>query len=129
MKFDLSPDGRTVRLTIDSKLNAEDLESLISDLALLRGKLNPEVPRECPNLQSSRDVRVSTQSDPDFQLRLLRDGGIRLWIRNRGLGWLVFDFPVSNACAMRDYLVANTPAEVDQAGFFDGDLPGGGSSH
>ena len=129
LQAELSGDKRRINLVINADLSTDDLESLISDLALLRGQMEPEVTRTCPNKETAGEVKVSIQDDPDFSLRLLKDGRIRLWIRNRGLGWLVFNLPVINACAMRDYLVANTPDDDPSGDFFREDFGSEGVSH
>ena len=113
MKANVSSDHRRVSLQFEGELDAFGLQSLISELAVLRNRLQPEVPRSPPEKgDPGPETNLTVQEDPDFTLRLLWDGRIRLWVRSRGLGWLPFDFPVGNACAMRDYLIANTP-EVD----------------
>lgn len=129
LKPRLSGDAATVDLTLEGRFTGPELEGLIADLAVLRNQMSPEVPRECPTRETVGDQNVSVQDDPDFQLRLLRDGSIRLWIRSRGLGWLVFNIPVSNACAMRDYLVANTPKDGATGDFFTDDVSDPATSH
>lgn len=125
VKSTIAPDAASVDLRIEGTFTAVQLEDLISDLAVVRGRLCPEVARAVADL----DRKVSVEDDPDFQLRLLNDGRIRLWIRNRGLGWLVFNLPVRNACAMRDYLISNTPADRTSLEFFGEQDAHGGTSH
>lgn len=128
MKWTLAPGEASATVEINGSLSTSEIETLISDLALLRGSMIPEVTRKNP-LMDPGEPKVSIQDDPDFQLRLLRDGRIRLWIRNRGLGWLVFNIPTINACAMRDYLIANTPTDEAAPDFFSDEAPDGGLSH
>ena len=128
MKPVLADDKASVRLKIEGSLSTSEVESLIADLALVRGRMIPEVTRKNPLLDPG-EPNISIQDDPDFQLRLLRDGSIRLWIRNRGLGWLIFNIPVNNACTMRDYLIANTPTDENGPDFFSDEDPGRGRSH
>jgi len=126
----LTSDRKAAALSIDGVFTGPEMESLIADLAAIRNQLDPEVSRDVPK-DTGLGLNVSVQDDPDFQLRLLRDGRIRLWVRNRGVGWLVFNFPVTSACTIRDYLVANTPTEEHGARsrFFSEEDPNGDRSH
>jgi hypothetical protein len=102
------------------------VETLIADLAALRAQMIPEVPRNRPDRDSKQNVSV--QDNADMEVRLLRDGRIRFWIRNCGLGWLVFNLPVGPACAIRDYLIANTPEQPAGNNVFE-EFGGGDASH
>lgn len=41
--------------------------------------------------------------------KLLKDGRIRIWLSNSGLGWLAFNFTVKQSIALRELLIVNTP--------------------
>ena len=129
--MNLNADKTLAEISIKASLSAQQLETLIADLALLRGNMAPQVPYEVPDPTNSLTAtqNVSIQDDPYFALRLLRDGRIRLWLRNHGLGWLVFNLPVDKACVARDYLVANTPTVESSPNLFIDDLGDRGTSH
>ena len=107
----LTDDKKSVEISISGTLSAIEVETLIADLSEVRANMIPPVPFQVQNPGSTNSdlPNVSAQDDPYFSVRLLRDGKIRMWLRNSGLGWMVFDLPVDKACAVRDYLIANTP--------------------
>jgi hypothetical protein len=121
-------DGRAkAQLTITGSYTADELETLIADLAVARANMNPPVPKTPPS--PDQEKRISLWDDPSLSMRLLRDGRIRLWIMNPGIGWLVFNIPVNTACSMRDYLVANTTTVESVPNLSSEDFPNGGTSH
>jgi len=128
-KLQLSPDRKALSLQLQAELSATELEALIAELALCRGQMDPPVSLEPPSAKNPDPIHVSNQDDPIFQLRRLRDGRIRVWLRNHGLGWMVFNIPILQACTMRDYLVANTPADQTPSDFFDESFEEGHRSH
>jgi len=130
IKSKLSNDKSKLQISINMELTTEGVETLLADLALLRGQMVPEVTRTIPNPNESQsELRVSVQSDPDFAVKGLVDGRTRLWIRNRGLGWLVFNFTVNQSCSLRDYLIANTPNDQTAPNFFTEKREDTGISH
>jgi len=82
------------------------VETLISDLAELRANMNPAVAMERP---TNPDKRISTQDEPSIMAKRLKDGRIRFWLRNQGLGWLIFNFTIQQAIALRQFMISNTP--------------------
>jgi len=82
-----------------------------------------------PGDKIREDIQLSVQDEPYIQSKLLRDKRIRLYLRNHGLGWLVFNLPVDTACALRDFLIANTPKESIGQDFFLSQDSGGDISH
>jgi hypothetical protein len=127
----LSDDKRTLVAQIDKTLSPSEVQTLISDLAELRANMLPPVPRERAQLvdETGDGPNVSMQNDPDAEVRLLRDGRIRFWFRNSGLGWLVFNVPTDKACAIRDYLIANTPEGHTGPNLFSDDGTSGNAAH
>lgn len=88
-------------------LSTADLETLIADLAEIRAGMAPEVSRTPPG-PAEAETNVSVHDEPAIQARLLRDGRIRLWIRNPGIGWLVFNLSHEQGVTLREYFIANT---------------------
>lgn len=124
-RMKINTDKTRVRLDINAELTAAQLESLISDLAMTRAKMVPEVCRERPATDLSR--HVSQQDDPDMEIVALGDGRIRFWIRHQGFGWFVVTLPAGKASAVRDYLIANTPEEPSI--LFGDEFADGDASH
>lgn len=129
MKSEISNDRHCVSVTITGDFSAADLETLIADLATVRANLLPQVSADPPGAEATeQNQHVSVQENPGIAIRLLDDGRIRIWLRNIGLGWHVFNLPVHNACAIRDYLVANTPPGID-GNFFAQQITDRDTSH
>lgn len=101
--FELSLDGHSLSISTKTSLNASQVETLISDLARLRAQMKPEVPDAMP---TDENMRVSLQTEPAVEMRSLKNGAIRLRLRNVGLGWLVFDFTPMQTAGLRDFLIA-----------------------
>lgn len=108
-----SADGTRARIKINRTLTGRDLETLISDLAELRANISPPVPLTVPTHHQAAPDRILREWRPTVALELQPSSDIRLWIRNQGLGWMIYDIPQDHACTLRDYLIANTP-DADQ---------------
>jgi hypothetical protein len=102
--MDLSEDKRNAKISIDRNFDAEQMELLITLLMSLRGKMLPDVPSS-PNPESL----MSYQEEGGFAMRLMPDQRVQLLFRHAGAGWLPFALNVEQACALRDFLIANTP--------------------
>jgi hypothetical protein len=88
-----------------AKLDAKSIETLIADLMDLRANMEPPVSDQPPTAGSNQ--RVALQNDPGIIARRLKDGRIRLWIQNAGIGWLAFDLSHRNGATLRDFMAAN----------------------
>ena len=117
-------------VNINKSLSAAEVESLIYDLAELRAKMTPEVPMSRP-IPGSEEAQknILMQDEPAIITKLLKDGNIRFWLRSHGLGWLVFNFTVSQSITLRDFFIANTPDEDGNTSFFSEDGGNSGSTH
>jgi hypothetical protein len=122
----ISKDKTIIRLNIDEAMSADQLSSLISDLAKLRAGMDPPVPLERP---SSPNQRVSVQDEPSMFAYALKDGRTRLWLRNFGIGWLVFNFTLQQAITLREFLKSTTPEDAGGAHLFRDKFADGGRSH
>jgi len=109
MPMKTANDGKTIRLEINSTLDAGQLDTLIHELALARSEMTPAVP-------SNRDAAIkdgSLATIEDGQSAVIarrRDGGFRLWLRHSGFGWLAWEIDDRFARGMADYITANTSA-------------------
>ncbi len=89
-----------------STLSTTDLETLISRLAEMRAHMQPPVTFEPPKPgEGGQDISV--QNDPYLSARRHRNGGMRLWMRSGGLGWLVFDLTARHTVFLRDWINAS----------------------
>jgi len=127
----LSDDQKSVEISVSGALSATDVETLLADLMELRANMLPPVPEELPKpgTKGAALSNVSSQDDPYLSARLLRDGRIRLWLRNAGIGWMAFNLPVDKACTLRDYLIANTPEKSPGPNLFADNFGEGGTPH
>ncbi|SFM56284.1 hypothetical protein [Nitrosomonas communis] len=107
--MELSNDKKSVSLSINETLSAQELTTLIAELAIVRANMLPEVPKNPP---VKSDEGMSVQDDPQLAVVKLKDERIRFGFRNAGLGWLVFNIPSNKACSIRDYLIANTQPDA-----------------
>jgi len=127
--MELSDDGKSIKLSINKELSAIELETLISDLSEMRANMLPAVPMERPKPGSEYlSERILAQDEPSIEAKLLNDGRIRFWLRNHGLGWLVFNFTINQAITLREFLISNTPDTDGRPSLF-GNEGGEGNAH
>lgn len=99
----LSDDRISATIKIEGAFNAEQLDDLIRRLALLRADMVPEIPG---SLNADSDVLI--EDGQSASLRLRQDGGFRLWMRHRGLGWLAWNMDARFARGMAEYIARRT---------------------
>jgi hypothetical protein len=92
-----------MKLDID-QLKAEEIEDLIRTLALKRATMKPEVPNSPDWLLQEGDKHVLIEDSPALSIRARAHGGYRIWIRNRGIGWLAFEIDDQTGATLRDFL-------------------------
>lgn len=122
----LSPDGRYAHVKLRGALDAAQLDELIAVLADLRSGMHPPVPFDLPEPGSpaSKVAAVAVQREPFTQVRLLKDGGLRLWLRSGGLGWLAFDLTPPQCAVLRNRLNLLPSADGEGGADFFGLQPG-----
>lgn len=109
--MELSDDKHRLRLRIDAELTATELETLIGELADLRAQMEPSVPIARPRPASAAASQtVFMQDDPSVTAAALEGGGIRLWLRSSGLGWLGFSFTAAQVAPVVSYITAHIGA-------------------
>jgi hypothetical protein len=122
MKLDPSKTQATV--DIRGNFTASELESLISRLAVLRSDMSPPVPEHRMDAMRDPDKPILMEHESAMTAALRTDGSFRLWLRNRGLGWLAYEVDVQRARALANYILARSePEGVNLFG------KGGGTSH
>lgn len=90
-----------VRVDIHGNFTAHDLERVIATLAQTRAALLPEVPMEPPK---DLELAAFQQDDTLFRIRSLIRGGLRVWLRHAGAGWLAFTLTPEDVVALREFL-------------------------
>lgn len=88
-------------------LNAQQVEDLINQLAILRSQLQPSVPMRLDNWEQ----KVIPQPDPQIEIGQGDDGRIRIALRHAGTGWHVFGLNLRSAAFVRDVLIKRCAGE------------------
>lgn len=88
-----------LHIRFDTELDAEGVEALIRELAENRARMKPAVPTAV-----GMDTPVLAQEEALFTVRTLADGGLRIWLRNEGLGWLTFQLTKDERQGLADLL-------------------------
>ena len=93
-------------------LAANDIDGLITRLALARAAMLPEVSRRMPTAATP----VRQLLDPSWIVHSPGTGGGKLlMLRDPGLGWIMFRLPLSEAMSLGQALLAEQPRqEVDR---------------
>lgn len=99
-----SPDMRLLALEMRGQLNAAQLENLIHQLAEIRAKMEPEVPRSIAEAIEF-DGPAATESLGSAIGGLTSDGSLKLWFRSSGFGILRVTFSPQQVWALRELLV------------------------
>lgn len=110
--MELNPDRTSATLAVSGSFDTTRLENLIGELLVLRAHMEPPVPYTPPHRDDpgSEDAHVSVQNDPYLQLGRRGDGGLRLFLRHMGLGWMVYEIPAAKAATIRDFLASKIDA-------------------
>lgn len=117
----ISDDSKTICLDIHASLDANQLDALLQELAMLRAEMTPAVPRS-KQAADQNGSPVSVENGQGAVIARRRDGGFRLWLRHRGFGWLAWEIDDRFARGLANYIVANTVEDEavnlfsDQAG-------------
>lgn len=92
-----------VTINLNGEFSAIELEEIIGQLAKARAATDPPVPLNPPTEAHPREVLVQEQAE--FALRKLANGGLRVWLRNEGFGWLAFTLTAADASGIREFLL------------------------
>jgi|KBSMisStaDraftv2_1062788.scaffolds.fasta_scaffold819382_1 hypothetical protein len=91
-------------------LNVAEIDELIARLSQYRAAMAPEVPREVPE----RVAAGKTVQDPMWIVHKPAGGTHRLLIvRHPGLGWMLFQLPLTEADKLGQALVAAPQPETE----------------
>ncbi len=104
--MNLSADRTLLQLQIDSSLDAHAVDALIRDLALARAEMIPSIPTRRDEMLQTGSVLIENGQGINIAQR--RDGGFRLWLRHRGLGWLGWEIDDRFARGIADFISHRT---------------------
>jgi hypothetical protein len=104
----LNADRTVATVEVRGTFTAPQLEAEITRLAMLRSRMLPPVPEHRPDVEDDPDKPILMESEPALTAALRRDGGIRLWLRNRGIGWMGYEVEPSRARAIAKYILSRT---------------------
>lgn len=88
-----------LRIDLNAELDADGVDALIRELAEARSQMLPRVPTKLLD-----DGPAMEQGEPLFSIRTLVDGGLRIWLRSEGMGWLAFRMSAAQREAFREFL-------------------------
>lgn len=89
----------TLHINLTAELESDAVDALIKELSEARAQMIPSVPMDLPP-----DAEVLEQGEPLFRIRTLVDGGLRIWLRSEGMGWLAFKMTADQRRAFREFL-------------------------
>ncbi len=111
----LSADNRLAQVELAAELDSAGVESLIRELAELRAQMLPPVAAHRRDLDAEHAVLI--ESEPGLFIAARASGGFRLWVRNRGFGWVAYEIGSGEAVGLARYILSRTGGEgVDLIG-------------
>jgi len=90
------------KIQLNGEFSATELEAVIRTLAEARAGLDPPVPDLPPTELSTDEILV--QSEAKFRIRKIASGGLRIWLRNEGIGWLAFTMSTTDKLGLLEFL-------------------------
>jgi translation initiation factor 2 beta subunit (eIF-2beta)/eIF-5 len=102
VRFNKMSQESKIKLNLEGEFSASDIESVIRTLAKARAGLKPQVPENPPTEYSTDEALV--QAESKFSIATLANGGIRIWLRNEGIGWIAFDLGEADKRGIADFL-------------------------
>ena len=89
-------------ITLSGEFTAADLDDIIRELATVRSGMEPSVPQEPPSANS--EAQSLPQPDALYRIRTRVNGGLRIWLRHAGFGWIPFELGPDEVVKVRDFL-------------------------
>lgn len=108
MKSHMEATATAATLDLRGTYSANELEALITELATLRSGMQPPVPQNRPNPLNDPDKPILMESDSAMTAALRTDGSFRLWLRNRGTGWMGYEVDAQRAQALAQYILSRS---------------------
>lgn len=105
--MEISDDKRTAQVVVNATLDAPGVETLIRKLSLLRAQMEPAVPLTREGiLISGQDITV--EDKPSIVMAKRANGGFRLWLRHRGVGWIAYELEAADALRTAKYVISRS---------------------
>ena len=95
-------DDNNARIALNGEFGAADLDDVLRHLAEVRASLKPSVPESAPTALSTRTFLE--QDETSFKIATLAAGGMRIWLRHEGFGWLAFNLSAHDTERIRQLL-------------------------
>ena len=90
-----------VTTSLNGKFTAAELEDVIKELSIARARMEPAVPLSPP---TSSEASIVLQENASFTVRTLIDGGLRIWLRSEGIGWIAFQLSATRRQELLEFL-------------------------
>lgn len=90
-------------LAVSGEFSALEFEEIIRRIAELRSTMAPPVPESPPGLLNP-DAEMQVQDATLFTARTVVGGGLRIYLRNEGIGWMAFNLTAGDVANLRDLL-------------------------
>lgn len=88
-------------ISLNGEFTATELEEVIQELSKVRAGMEPAVPQTLPTVGDSAFME---QDETLFTIRTLADGGIRIWLRSEGSGWMAFRLSATRRKELFEFL-------------------------
>jgi len=126
----LSDDRTSVALHLSRTYTTEEVQSLVSELAELRSRMEPAVSLDFPTKDFvTFEPGATIQTDPHFGAAVTSDGLLRIGFRHEGFGWAIYVLSRSQTIGLRDMLLARVEVAEDHPSIFDPEVPPRDRSH
>lgn len=96
-------------VTLTGEFTASELDEIIRDLAMARAGMLPAVPTSAPG-DISAEGEVLVQDAASFTCRTLASGGLRIYLRSDGLGWMAYNLTPRDVAGIRE-LILKSPGD------------------
>jgi len=92
-------DRTKARIALNGEFSAQELEDVLRELASVRAGLHDAVPSTPPT-----EAGVLEQPNPLHIFRTLANGGVRIWLRHEGFGWIAFTLSAQERAGISEFL-------------------------
>lgn len=101
-------DKQKAVIELKGEFDGEELEEIIRNLAMARAGTAPAVPMTPPT-GLTEDDSILLQDEAKFSFRRLANGGLRIWLRNEGIGWAAFTLSTADVAGIKAFLSKDDP--------------------
>lgn len=113
----LNADTSLATLDVRGEFTAAGLEALLVELAVLRSGMEPPVTEKPPDATTDPTKPILMENGSSLVAALRKDGSFRLWLRNRGYGWIGYEVDAGRARGVAKYILSrSTDEDIDLFG-------------